>query len=96
MGTDIHGWVEIKPPLSEMWFGVINLGSLLGDRNYDLFRWFFGVHMWGYSAATPITPLAPHRGSPHDASQEAKTDYEAAVAAYPNEIHSVTWITWPR
>lgn len=94
MGTDIHGWVEVKSPLSEAWSGVINLGTLLGDRNYDLYRWLFGVRMWSYSGATPVKPLAPQRGLPPDVSQEAKTDYEAAKGAFPKEFHSVTWITW--
>ncbi len=95
MGTDIHGWVEVYSPFIEIWSGVINLGSLVSDRNYELFSWLFGVRRRpDIHVRWELAPIAAERGLPADASVEARADYEADIAAYPNECHGCTWITW--
>jgi hypothetical protein len=82
MGTDIHGWVEIKMPWSEHWYEIIRVGLLL-NRSYDIFGCLFGVRNYANFA-----PIAAHRGIPVDASevvkQEAGNEYD----------HSHSWITW--
>lgn len=95
MGTDIHGWVEVYSPDIEMWSAVVDLGSIIGDRNYELFSWLFGVRRrpdirmrWEFE------PVAGGRGLPADASSGARAGYEADIAACPNEYYGCTWITW--
>lgn len=39
-------------------------------------------------------PLAQGRGLPPDISDRAKSDYEAAIAAAPDEFFGTTWNTW--
>jgi uncharacterized UPF0160 family protein len=93
MGTDIHGWVEVRPLADEPeWYGVINAGLLVG-RDYDTFGCLFGVKNYA-----GFVPLAAGRGLPEDASAEVRavttraegmTDGEYAAA-----VHSASWIAW--
>lgn len=87
MGIDIRGWIEVHSPLSEVWSGAVRV-STLADRNYEVFALF------GIRQRRDFPPVAARRGLPNDVSAEAKTDYEAAITAYPREFHSPTWLSW--
>jgi len=91
MGTDIHGWVEIKqiqavaedPSHPARWEGVIKIDNLI-RRNYDMFSSLFGI-----SSYAAFVPIAPARKLPHDLSEETTADYVTW-----EEILGETWISW--
>lgn len=95
MGTDIHGWVEYWDPIVECWIGVIKLGPLVIDRNYEIFAWLFGVRR---RPDIPMRwndpPIAAGRGLPPDASNDVASEYSADMARFPKEYYGVTWVTW--
>jgi hypothetical protein len=82
VGTDINGWIEVRPYPVLPWSGVVRLGSIL-DRDYDAFGSLFGVRNFAGFA-----PIAEGRGVPKDASEQAQTDF----AGWGNEAHGATWI----
>ena len=58
MGTDIHGWVEIKADLKSEW---VKVDEVLDDRNYAVFDVLANGRGAGY-----IKPFAEARGLPED------------------------------
>lgn len=89
MGTDIHGLVECRwdRRLDEddrRWNAAIDLDHLYHGRSYAAFGALFGIR-----DTASFRPLAPGRGLPSDASEEARSGYEGWGAA-----HSASWITW--
>jgi hypothetical protein len=86
MGTDIHGWIEVKSDIRKTWFGAVKIESelMLGAKNYGMFAFLFGVR-------NPVgcEPLANARGLPKDISSEAATE----AAQFPGG-HSQSWISW--
>lgn len=70
MGTDIHGWIEVKE--GNFWRGVNEVYRLTrARRNYEMFGCLFGVRNRGN-----FKPIAEGRGLPGDVSDEAKKDEE--------------------
>jgi hypothetical protein len=95
LGTDIHGWVEYWDPVPEEWTGVIKLDRLLGDRNYEIYAWLFGVRRrpdipmrWDFQ------PIAAQRGLPLDASRESVEEHTRHISQYPDEFFGESWVTW--
>ncbi|SRR5260221_188290 len=83
MGTDIHGWVQVReyPVHSpEWWQNVIKLEGMLG-RNYGMFGQLFGVRNY-----EGFAPLAEERGIPDDYQSYGERDYDYG--------HSQSWIGW--
>lgn len=98
MGADIHGWVEGRTRWiddEEVWFGLINAGSLL-HRNYEAFARLFGVRNYDNLPA-----LAPDRGFPPVVSDEVQLEFEtmtekklAQYLDFEHDFHSATWASW--
>lgn len=87
MGTDIHGWIEIKTNWGE-WAGLIKI-DLLVERNRDLFGCLFGV-----TNHANFKPIAAQRGFPSDLSEEVTQEilwWEEEDGTAPE---NPTWITW--
>ena len=85
MGTDIHGWVEVKRNEKYGWEAIIFISDFI-HRNYDMFGCLFGVRNYA-----GFRPIAPDRGLPNDISWYVEKDYKEW---YDDGAHSVTWITW--
>lgn len=95
MGTDIHGFIEVRnshidtsePDDDELflrWHPAMALDHVYDDRSYDAFGCLFGVRNRAFE------PLAAQRGFPQDASR-------AAVRAFQEEFgdaHSPSWVSW--
>lgn len=82
MGTDIHGWIEVKE--GGMWRGVLDVYKLLGGaRCYEMIGSLFGIRNFGH-----FIPLAEKRGLPQDASKEVKEDLEHWAGRW------ATWLTY--
>lgn len=95
MGTDIYGWVEFRNPVSEQWDSIIKLDSLLGDRNYEVFAWLFGIcRKHDMPVLRDFAPIAAERGLPPDVSDDAATEYADISQRIPQEIFGATWISW--
>jgi hypothetical protein len=82
MGTDIDGWIEVRQ--GNDWHGVVKVGSL-ADRSYDVFSCLFGVTDYAR-----FVPVAPDRGLPADASEEAADDYLTWEKPFGE-----SWVSWP-
>ncbi|MGV9454254.1 hypothetical protein [Streptomyces sp. NPDC003635] len=95
MGTDIHGYVEVRngwidtsepddDDLFLRWHPAMNLRHLYDGRSYEAFGCLFGVR------GRTFEPLAAGRGFPADASRATRRAY----AWEEEDSHSPTWITW--
>lgn len=88
MGTDIHGWVEVRlsgrfPP--DEWHGIVRIDALV-ERDYRVFAQLFGIRN-----DERLVPLAARRGLPIDVSQ----DFLDAEDVGPNNpLEGVSWISW--
>ncbi|AWE54207.1 MULTISPECIES: hypothetical protein [Streptomyces] len=95
MGTDIHGYIEVRnscvdssepdddEPLLR-WHQAMLLDHIFKGRDYDAFGSLFGVR-GGCSE-----PLAAQRGFPRDASRAATRAFEWEQ----ENAHSASWINW--
>ena len=86
MGTDIHGWVELK--VKETWHGIVKIDWII-DRTYDMFGCLFGEkHVY-------FEPVASYQ-APDDISNEVRCDDEFShhgseqVLTY-KEIKNIDW-----
>src|SRR5690348_14309636 len=95
MGTDIYVWVEYWNPTPEWWSSAIRINSLLGDRNYEVYSWLFGVcRRPDIPMRWDFPPRAAERGIPQDASHEAAADYADITKRFPQAVFGASWITW--
>lgn len=85
MGTDIHGWVEVKPWWSGDWYGVIKIDRVI-DRVYDMFGCLFGVRNYAN-----FKPIAANRELPINIAKETQNELKKWDASY---IHSHSRISW--
>src|SRR3954454_12601372 len=89
MGTNIHGWVEVRDAAVDveideiLWFAVIEVAFLL-HRNYTAFGSLFGVRNH-----TDFAPVASGRGLPEHVSPVVQ-----AEATRWDDYHSHTWVSW--
>ena len=87
MGTDIHGWVEIRSS-GGTWDGVLKIDSL-AERVYDMFGCLFGV-----TNHANFRPIVDQRGFPADLSEEATRELVEWEDEWGVEPLWPTWITW--
>jgi hypothetical protein len=91
MGTDIHGYIEVKLNLDgvseEHWQAAIDLFWLYDGQDTDAFGCFFGGRNYAR-----FRPLAQGRGLPLDISPEIKRLTGNGNLEYPD--HGGTWIGW--
>lgn len=91
MGSQMHGWVEVKPNwyFSEdsEWQGIIYLDPMLFIRDYDMFYVFFGIE--GH-LNTNLQPVAGLRGLPDDVSSNALEHSDWP----PDDGDSHSWISY--
>lgn len=81
MGCDIHSYAERKVATGhEAIHGITPFDS----RNYGTFGFLANVRNY-----SEVTPIAPRRGFPDDASPEAAADYEF----WGGDAHSPSWLT---
>ncbi len=73
MGTDIHGWIEVKSPITEDWLAIVQVWPLI-YRTYDMFGSLFGV-----KNRLHFRPVAANRGVPTDVSHEAQQEIAMGV-----------------
>lgn len=87
MGTDIHGWVEIRDlERGNWWSGVISVRSFV-HRSYGMFASLFGERNMG----NEFRPIAAQRGAPEGISDE----YAEARVGYGESAEiGETWILW--
>jgi hypothetical protein len=90
MGTDIHGWVEIKTFRPAQWHEIMRLELLIG-RNYRVFAFLFDVRNIDNHNKPIYTPIASLRGIPIDVSAIVKRE-ATRNKDYQARAHS--WITW--
>lgn len=88
MGTDIHGWVEVKG--TERWHGVIKIGYII-FRNYDMFGCLFGEK---HVIFEPVVPYGVK--APEDVSWEVIQDDEFSHRGSERsltykEIKNINW-----
>lgn len=70
------------------------MAPLLGDRNYEVYSWLFGVcRRPDIPMRWDFPPMAAERGLPPDASREAAAEYADHIARFPTEIHGASWAT---
>ncbi|MEU0629177.1 hypothetical protein [Streptomyces sp. NPDC005989] len=95
MGTDIHGFIEVRnscietsePDDDELffrWHPAIDLDHVYDGRSYAAFDCLFGVR------GRSFEPLAAQRGIPRDASRATTR----AFGREAEDAHSPSWISW--
>ncbi|MFJ2399283.1 hypothetical protein ACIOTI_42035 [Streptomyces sp. NPDC087843] len=96
MGTDIHGFIEVRnsymdssepdddDELFTRWHPAIALDHVYKARSYAAFGCLFGVRGGSFE------PLAAQRGFPLDASRAATRAFEWER----EDSHSPSWISW--
>lgn len=93
MGADIDGWIEYRDINidEETWYPAMKLGVVYHGRDYEVFRYLFGIRKWS-DPLNPLTiykqPVAAGRGLPVDVSPQTKID------ATHSSLYAHTWITW--
>ncbi|HEY1180541.1 MAG TPA: hypothetical protein VGF17_30665 [Phytomonospora sp.] len=91
MGTDISGFVEVRPHQRRRtttlaaWEFVADLDHLYDGRSYDLFGCLFGVRNFA-----GFRPVAAGRGLPEDLSSRGAAEWKD----WCQGAHDPTWITW--
>ncbi len=95
MGTDIHGFIEVKnsyidssePEDDELflrWHPAMALDHVYDARSYEAFGCLFGVR------GRSFEPAAAQRGFPEDASRAVARAFEWER----EDSHSPSWISW--
>lgn len=84
MGTDITGFVEVRPASGQTWGRVIDT-ALLVRRNYDMFGSLFGIENYANFA-----PLAAERGLPADITPLVRTVAEE----FGDYAFGHSWVSW--
>ncbi|WP_028799836.1 hypothetical protein [Streptomyces sp. 142MFCol3.1] len=94
MGTDIHGFIEVRnshidasEPDDELflrWHRAMDLCHVYDGRSYEAFGCLFGVRNASFE------PLAAQRGFPPDASRAVARAFEWE----DGDAHSASWISW--
>lgn len=89
MGTDIGGFVEVRPgwgePRTSAWEYVADLDHLYTSRDYDLFGCLFGVRNFA-----GFRPVASGRGVPTDLSRRGTEEWRT----WAGSSHDPSWVTW--
>jgi len=80
MGTDIHGFIQVY---DYGWRNMVNIGEI-GDRDYDLFAYLFGVRNY-----SNYKPHFANRGFPDEFNDEKLK--EMYIEGY---YHSVTYVNY--
>lgn len=81
MGCDIHSYAEKKDGGT---FKLVPVLSVFAWRSYGTFGFLAGVRNY-----SDITPIAPRKGFPADASAEVKKEYES----WDIDAHSASWLS---
>src|SRR5262245_29685685 len=92
MGTDIHGWIEVRPTWvreGEPWRAVVRVDEMV-PRDYDAFQCLFGV-----TDFAGFRPIAARRGLPDDCSDLLRRDlrFELDGEAIDVEPLDPSWLT---
>lgn len=91
MGTDISGFLEVRPHQLHRadgladWEYVADLDHLYASRDYDLFGCLFGVRNFA-----GFDPVAAGRGVPGDLSKRGAAEWDE----WAPSSHDPTWVTW--
>ncbi|MEV7508458.1 hypothetical protein AB0O57_10980 [Streptomyces sp. NPDC091201] len=94
MGTDIHGYIEVRNRFVDLsepdddepilrWHPAIALDHVYDGRSYAAFGCLFGVR------GRAFEPLAARRGMPQDASRATTRSFTE-----DSDAHSPSWIGW--
>jgi hypothetical protein len=86
MSTDINGWIEVKIPGYDDWYGAVSL-TVAGERDYWIFDCLFGTGR----VSPPLLPLAERRGTPQGLSPESRADLAEFGGSTPQ---TMTWLSW--
>lgn len=87
MGTDAHGWIELRTEPGLFWQPMVAV-DVLPFRDYVVFGSVFGVR-WG-SSDPQCEPFAAYRGVPADVSAYVRSEIEVEGAGQ----HHHSWVLW--